>query len=219
MISSIDDISKSNDEIMDQIKESNEEIKSIINVINEISEKTKVINDIVFQTKLLSFNASVESARAGEHGKGFAVVAEEVGNLASISGTSAHEISELLKQSIERVNVIVQETQREINTISSSASHNVKEGQRIANECGTVFEKILENVGNVSKMVNEISQASYEQNIGMTEINKAMNRLNSGSIQSTEAAQNSLNSAKKLNNRSESIRELVEELNTSINGN
>ncbi|MBC7465119.1 MAG: hypothetical protein H7256_03945 [Bdellovibrio sp.] len=50
--------------------------------MEEIGNKTKVINDIVFQTKLLSFNASVEAARAGEHGKGFAVVAEEVGKLA-----------------------------------------------------------------------------------------------------------------------------------------
>ena len=61
--------------------ESNKEIQEIVKVIAEIGNKTKVINDIVFQTKLLSFNASVEAARAGENGKGFAVVAEEVGKL------------------------------------------------------------------------------------------------------------------------------------------
>ncbi len=57
----------------------------------DIGDKTKVINDIVFQTKRLSFNASVEAARAGEHGKGFAVVAEEVGNLAQMSKDKVQE--------------------------------------------------------------------------------------------------------------------------------
>lgn len=76
MISAIDDISASNNTIMEQIDASNRQISDIVKVIAEIGEKTEVINDIVFQTKLLSFNASVEAARAGEHGKGFAVVAK-----------------------------------------------------------------------------------------------------------------------------------------------
>ena len=78
----------------------------ILGYIKSIEEKTKVINDIVFQTKLLSFNASVEAARAGEQGKGFAVVAEEVGNLATMSGTSAEEISKLLESSISHIESI-----------------------------------------------------------------------------------------------------------------
>ena len=86
MIQAITEISDSNSEIMDAMNQSNKEMAEIVNVIAEIGEKTKVINDIVFQTKLLSFNASVEAARAGEHGKGFSVVAEEVGNLAQMSG-------------------------------------------------------------------------------------------------------------------------------------
>lgn len=96
MMDSINDIAKSNEDIVNEIDNSNKEIAKIVSVINEIGEKTKVINDIVFQTKLLSFNASVEAARAGEHGKGFAVVAEEVGNLAEMSGRSADEISSML---------------------------------------------------------------------------------------------------------------------------
>jgi len=96
MIQAINDINLSNASIMKQIEESNQQISDITKVIAEIGNKTKVINDIVFQTKLLSFNASVEAARAGEHGKGFAVVAEEVGNLAQMSGNAAKEIAEML---------------------------------------------------------------------------------------------------------------------------
>jgi methyl-accepting chemotaxis protein len=76
MMTAINEINDANSGIMSQIDESNVRMGEIITVINEIGSKTRVINDIVFQTKLLSFNASVEAARAGEHGKGFAVVAE-----------------------------------------------------------------------------------------------------------------------------------------------
>lgn len=102
MIHSITEISESNDRIMSQVADGNRKISEIVQVISEIGNKTKVINDIVFQTKLLSFNASVEAARAGEHGKGFAVVAEEVGNLAQMSGNAAKEISDMLNGSVSR---------------------------------------------------------------------------------------------------------------------
>ena len=89
MIRAIQMIREATSKISDQTNRSNAEIQEIINIFNAIADKTKVINDIVFQTKLLSFNASVEAARAGEQGKGFAVVAEEVGKLAEMSGTSS----------------------------------------------------------------------------------------------------------------------------------
>lgn len=94
------EIDSSNKELVKEIERNNTELTKITNMISEINEKTQVINDIVFQTKLLSFNASVEVVRAGEHGKGFAVVAEEVGNLASMSGKASLDISEMLETSI-----------------------------------------------------------------------------------------------------------------------
>jgi methyl-accepting chemotaxis protein len=114
MIASINEISASNEEIATEMKNNSRDISGIVKVISEIGEKTKVINDIVFQTKLLSFNASVEAARAGEHGKGFAVVAEEVGNLAAMSGKAAHEITEMLDSSIEKVTDIVEATKEKV---------------------------------------------------------------------------------------------------------
>lgn len=111
MIKAINMIDEPNKEIMTRMTDSNHEIQKIVSMIKEISEKTQLINDIVFQTKLLSFNASVAAARAGEHGKGFSVVAEEVGNLAEMSGEAAKEIEILLKNSVSQVENIVDTTQ------------------------------------------------------------------------------------------------------------
>lgn len=114
MISSIDNISKATIEIEQEMKMNNDEISKIVDVIKEIGDKTRVINDIVFQTKLLSFNASVEAARAGDAGKGFSVVAEEIGNLASMSGEAALEITGLLEKSTEQVQDIVEQSKQKV---------------------------------------------------------------------------------------------------------
>src|SRR5690606_1064272 len=89
--SAFDEIKDGSHEMVEQMNENARQIDEIGALIRRIEEKTSMINDIVFQTKLLAFNASVEAARAGEAGKGFAVVAEEVGSLAAKSGASAKE--------------------------------------------------------------------------------------------------------------------------------
>ena len=90
MIEAIEDINRSNNHIVEQINQSNGKITEIVKVISEIGSKTKVINDIVFQTKLLSFNASVEAARAGEHGKGQLGDDDPVG--AGVSAVVVHDV-------------------------------------------------------------------------------------------------------------------------------
>src|SRR6202007_2185187 len=117
-----------NDHVMDQIKQSNEKVADIVKVISEIGNKTKVINDIVFQTKLLSFNASVEAARAGEHGRGFAGVCRGVGNLAEMSGKSAKEISSLLEESVSRVETMVAETRQTVAGLMNRSRSIVETG-------------------------------------------------------------------------------------------
>lgn len=111
VLQAMEDIQSSVQDVMSHVKSSNEKLGNLITTITDISNKTQIINDIVFQTKLLSFNASVEAARAGQHGVGFAVVAGEIGNLARTSGGAASEIAALLKRSLDEVQETVKETQ------------------------------------------------------------------------------------------------------------
>lgn len=218
MIESMKEINQGNQEIISQVEDSNKKINEILGMISEIGNKTKMINDIVFQTKLLSFNASVEAARAGENGKGFAVVAEEVGNLATSSGNSAKEITELLEESISRVEKIVQETSSKIELVSALGRERVKSGQETALKCSDVFDEIVKSFNQVASMVSEISVASNEQNQGMNDINKAMVRLNMGTDKSTQIASESSEAANKLENQAKTLEEVVQNIQQVIHG-
>lgn len=157
---SIIEISDSNESIKKRILKSNEELEEISKIISEIGTKTRVINDIVFQTKLLSFNASVEAARAGEQGKGFAVVAEEIGNLAEMSGNAAKEISAVLDRSLSLVDKTIENSKKEIMSIIDESKQKVESGSRAAVKCSDSLGEIVERVQEVNKLVVEIAIAS-----------------------------------------------------------
>lgn len=218
MIQAIDQISSSNREIMTQVEDSNRQISEIVKVIGEIGNKTKVINEIVFQTKLLSFNASVEAARAGEHGKGFAVVAEEVGNLAQMSGNAAKDISSMLDSSIQKVEKIVVDTKSKVERLMHESKSKVESGTETAKRCGESLMGIIKSVQEVDGMVLEISTASQEQAQGVTEINKAMNQLDQVTQANSSAAQQSAAAAAHLNAQSAELKEMVKELYSVITG-
>lgn len=218
MISSMDDINRSNANIMDAISQSNREISDIIKVITEIGNKTKVINDIVFQTKLLSFNASVEAARAGEHGKGFAVVAEEVGNLAQMSGNAAKEISSMLEGSIQKVEGIVQDTQKRVERLIEDGKHKVEQGTGVARECGRVLHEIVSNIEKVTLMAQEISAASNEQSKGVSEISKAMNQLDHVTQQNAQTSDMTASSSEQLSTQAANLRSVVGKLMREVEG-
>lgn len=218
MLNSIGDIKSSNEELAHKFDESNRKIEDIIVIIDNISAKTKVINDIVFQTKLLSFNASIEAARAGEHGKGFSVVAEEVGNLATMSGAAANEISILVSDSISKVQKIIVDTQSSINSLVDKANTNIQSGEKTAHECDNALEKILENVAKVDVLVAEISTAANEQSTGIREITQAMNQIDQVNRVNTQIAKESLMISEDLRKNSENLEEVVTQLSSVING-
>ncbi|MDO9181016.1 MAG: methyl-accepting chemotaxis protein, partial [Bacteriovorax sp.] len=205
MISAIEEINTSNNNIRMQVDVSNTEIEEIVRLIIEIGNKTKVINDIVFQTKLLSFNASVEAARAGENGRGFAVVAEEVGKLAAMSGAAAIEISTMLNNSVIKVEAIVKNSKEKVGKLITEGKINIDTGIRIANECGAVLNEIVASVASVSNSVSEISTASQEQAQGVQEITKAIAQLDQVTQENTANSAESANAAEALSQQAETL--------------
>lgn len=215
---SINEIAETNEKIKERILISNGELEEISKIISEIGNKTRIINDIVFQTKLLSFNASVEAARAGEQGKGFAVVAEEVGKLAAMSGNAAKEISEVLDKSLILVDKTIENTKREIGLVIDQSKQKVELGSKAAERCGHSLSEIVEKVQEVNKLVIEIAVASNEQSQGMSQISLAMNELDhathSNSVSSVETAK----SGQLLKQQAHELNQAIEDLSKVIYG-
>lgn len=218
MMETIKKISESNSQMITQINENGKEFSEVTNLIKEIDAKTKVINDIVFQTKLLSFNASVEAARAGEHGKGFAVVAEEIGNLAIMSGNAANEISNLLNNSVKRVNDIVSHSQNSMVDIMESGRSTIHDGNSAVENCQHIFDKISTDSQSINVMLEEINAGTSEQSKGIEEVNKSMLQINDVANKNAQVAQDSLSMAEKLKEQSTSIAQVTEDLSIMLNG-
>ncbi|MGZ3769471.1 MAG: methyl-accepting chemotaxis protein [Bdellovibrio sp.] len=218
MLSAISEIDAANREISQRMETSNNDLSAITSLIKEIGSKTKVINDIVFQTKLLSFNASVEAARAGEYGKGFAVVAEEVGNLAHMSGAASKEISSLLDESVKKVDSIVEETKKRVEKLMVMNKQKVDAGSKTAHDCASALEEILKNVGNVDAMVSEIAVASREQSLGIKEISKAVGQMEQVIQKNTTVAISCSTSSEQLRDQSSSLEQIVNKMQTIVYG-
>lgn len=218
LVNAINDISQSNDMIISTVEKSDKRMGDITRIISEIETKTKVINDIVFQTKLLSFNASVEAARAGEHGKGFAVVAEEVGNLAQMSGNASKDISEMLGGQIQQVNTISSQTSREVKDLVSTGKDKVNAGIRVAGQFSSSVEETLTKIRSLRENVTSIHGAAGEQARGIDEISKAVQRLDAltqrNSAMSTETAEYS----KDLLTQSETLESIVQTIESEVLG-
>lgn len=210
MLHSIGGMKESNSMIMSQIEESNRDIAGIVNVISEIGDKTKVINDIVFQTKLLSFNASVEAARAGEHGKGFAVVAEEVGSLAIMSGKAASEINELLSRSIEVVNEIATRTQRQLSTITEKGKEELESGYNKALKCRESLEEIIQSVSSSRQMIENIATASVQQSESVNQITTSIEELNTSTEFNSQISKECADCAGELNGQAIELNRIVQ---------
>lgn len=218
MISSIEGISESNGEIMKEVSNNNSELQTISELIKDIEEKTKVINDIVFQTKLLSFNASVEAARAGEHGKGFAVVAEEIGNLANMSGEAALQISQIIETSVQNVQTMIKKTTTKMESITSTGKKRVDEGVEVAKECEQALLSILENSNQLDKIMGSIRVASEEQKLGIEEINKAMLEFDEVTNTNTSVANEASQTASGLNTKAAKLSAIITDMMNTVNG-
>jgi len=194
-------------ESMKEILASNEKIQDLVKVIGEIGEKTAIIDEIVFQTKLLSFNASVEAERAGEHGRGFAVVAQEVGNLAQMSGKAATEISAIVKESIKNAEAITAENKSK-----------VESGNTVVVQTAKVLKEIAEKSDTVSQSLNHILSASQDQASGIGQINNAISQLDKATQENAATAEESASASEELNAQAETLNSMVSDLTRLVGG-
>ncbi len=159
--------------ILKQVESNEVQLSNILTFINEIKNKTKLIDDIVFQTKLLSFNASVEAARAGEQGKGFAVVAEEVGKLAASSGMASHEINDMLSGGIEKFEAHLKDNSQKINALISDSSIKLENGKQLSSKCVLQLKGMNKISEEIKSKISETEVAIKEQALALNEISKA----------------------------------------------
>lgn len=218
VISAMNRLSGSSKNMTQRFNQTSKELEDVVTIINQIGEKAKVINDIVFQTKLLSFNASVEAERAGEHGKGFAVVAQEVGNLATMSGESAEEITKILDESVKMVQKLVSSNQVEIEKLVQENTSNVDAGISTAKECEVALNTIMNNVNDINQAIGEIAQASQEQDTGVKEISSAVNEFNASNQKTVSVANESRTQAKTIKSNAEVVYDLAQKMQVLLLG-
>jgi len=151
------------EEYANQTTESMEEINE---QTSSIADAITVIDQIAFQTNILSLNAAVEAATAGEAGKGFAVVAQEVRNLASRSAEAAREIKALVE----------------------NANSKADEGKQIANKMITGYSKLNENIKSTMSLLENVTTSSKEQEQGIIQINDAISILDKNTQANAETA-------------------------------
>lgn len=164
-----------------------ETMKEIHTSSRQISDIISVIDSIAFQTNILSLNAAVEAARAGDRGRGFSIVAGEVRALAERSAAAAQEIKALIKSSVARVEL----------------------GSKLVLDAGMTMNEILLSVQRVAAIIGEIRAASSEQSEGLSVINISVGRLDQMTQQNAALVEESAAAAESLKNHATRLMQMV----------
>ena len=151
-----------------------------VDAMQTIAEKITIVQEIARQTDLLALNAAVEAARAGEHGRGFAVVASEVRKLAERSQTAATEIGMLSSETV-----------------------------KAAREAGSMLAKLVPDIKRTAELVEEITAACREQDVGSTQINQAIQQLDKVTQQNASASDEVSTTSEQLADQAEQLQATI----------
>ncbi|WP_050886467.1 methyl-accepting chemotaxis protein [Bradyrhizobium sp. STM 3843] len=151
-----------------------------VQAMQTIAEKITIVQEIARQTDLLALNAAVEAARAGEHGKGFAVVASEVRKLAERSQAAAAEIGTLSTDSV-----------------------------KVAQEAGQMLGKLVPDIKKTAELVQEITAACREQDVGSAQINQAIQQLDKVGQQNASASEQVSSTSEELASQAEQLQATI----------
>ena len=151
----------------------NQAMDEINKEVSSINEAIEVIDQIAFQTNIISLNAAVEAATAGEAGKGFAVVAQEVRNLANRSAQAAKEIKDIVEKASEKAN----------------------NGKSIATNMIDGYSELNNSISNTLVTIENVATASKEQESGILQINDAINSLDASTQKNAQVAEQISNMA------------------------
>lgn len=192
VLDTLSELKKVNEIVVNKVNTTSNRVVETSNNVNYIKKSVEIIQDIASQTNLLSLNASIEAAHAGEHGKGFAVVAEEIGKLASQSAESSNEIEEILKQLIKNYDAIVQNVK--------DASVNMMIQDEKLNHTENVFADLQNNINITVQKITEINvmighlDEEIVKMVDMVSNLSAISEENSASTEETMASIEELNS-------------------------
>ena len=183
------------DDCMKIVNEGNVKMTDMLHAMEEINETSsqianiiKTIEDISFQTNILSLNASIEAARAGEAGKGFAVVAGEVGQLAGKTAEAAKNTTALIKTSLAAV----------------------ENGTVMANETAKMLSKIVSETDDTAKVIDKIAAASQEQADSVKQILVGMDQISTSVQMTSGSSAECAASAEELSGQAKVLLDLVQ---------
>ena len=183
------------DDCMKIVDEGNVKMTDMLHAMEEINETSsqianiiKTIEDISFQTNILSLNASIEAARAGEAGKGFAVVAGEVGQLAGKTAEAAKNTTALIKTSLTAV----------------------ENGTVMANETAKMLSKIVSETDDTAKVIDKIAAASQEQADSVKQILVGMDQISTSVQMTSGSSAECAASAEELSGQAKVLLDLVQ---------